>query len=101
MSREILLSAFGDQLARRKTIYHGTENGVTTVETRQDCEPIMAAARIVADRVPDKDMRHVAFIPEETINRALLEGWFHDEAMWKRWANNPDNARFRTGGGRV
>jgi hypothetical protein len=88
-------------LARRKTVYHGTENGQTTIEVRQDCEPIMAAAKIVSEQVPDKDFRHVAFIPEVVLNDALLQGWFHDEKAWKRWANDPDNARFRTGAGRV
>lgn len=101
MSKEILLAAYGDQLARRKLIYHGTENGQTTVEMRQDCGPIVEAAKIITDRPPGKDFRHVAFIPEAVINQAMCEGWFHDEAAWKKWANDPDNRALRTHGGRL
>jgi len=86
--------------ARRETLYH-EEDGRTFVETRQDIEPVVAAARIVAEEPPGADFRHAAFIPEAVLNRAFVEGWFHDAAAWKRWANDPANAMFRTWPGRL
>jgi hypothetical protein len=101
MSKEALLNAYGDQLARRKTVYHGTHDGRQYVEMRQDCAPIVEAAKIVSERVPDKEFTHVAFIPEAVMNQAFVEGWFHDPEAWKRWANNPENRDFRTHGKRL
>lgn len=86
--------------ARRKLLYH-EEDGRTLVETRQDVAPIVAAAKRVAEAAPGADFRHAAFIPEAVLNQAFLEGWFHDAAAWKRWANDPANAAFRTWRGRL
>lgn len=86
--------------ARRETIAH-LEDGVWRVETRQDCEHIVKAAKILADEPPGKDFRHAAFIPEEILNQAFNEGWFHDPQAWKRWANDPANDGFRTWKGRL
>ena len=98
MARSALLDLVAG--ARRKTLYH-EEDGRRFVESRQDVEPIVAAARIVADQTPGADFRHAAFIPEAVLNRAFVEGWFHDAAAWKRWANDPANAAFRTWRGRL
>lgn len=63
--------------ARRKTLAH-LEDGVWRVESRQDCEHIVKAAKILADEPPGKDFRHVGFIPEADMNRMFVEGSFHD-----------------------
>jgi hypothetical protein len=86
--------------SRRKVIYH-EEDGITRVETRQDVEPILGAARILAEEPPGKDFRHAALIPEAVMNQAFIDGWFHDPAAWKRWANDPANEGFRTWKGRL
>lgn len=98
MSKSALLDAVAD--ARRQTILH-EEDGRAWIESRQDVAPIIAAARIVAELPPDKDFRHAAYIPESELNRAFTEGWFHDRAAWKRWANDPANACYRTWPGRL
>lgn len=98
MSKSALLEILPD--ARRKLIYH-EEDGKTYVETRQDVSGIIQAAKIIADEVPDKDFRHAAFIPDSELNRAFTEGWFHDPAAWKRWANDPVNECYRTWKGRL
>jgi hypothetical protein len=98
MSKSALLDVIQD--SRRKLVYH-EEDGKTYVETRQDVEPIIKAAKLIADQPPGKDFRHAAFIPESELNRAFVEGWFHDRAAWKRWANDPANACYRTWPGRL
>jgi hypothetical protein len=98
MSKQALLDALPD--SRRKTILH-EEDGRQWIESRQDVEPIIRAAKILADEAPGKDFRHAAFIPEAVLNQAFTEGWFHDKAAWKRWANDPANECFRTWKGRM
>ena len=98
MSKSALLDSIPE--ARRKTIIHEVD-GQRFIETRQDVEHIVAAARIIAEEVPDKDFRHAAYIPETELNRAFIEGWFHDREAWKRWANDPVNACYRTWPGRL
>lgn len=98
MAKSALLDSVPE--SRRVTIFH-QEDGKTRVETRQDVEPVIQAARILRDQPPGKDFRHAAFIPESELNRAFVEGWFHDETAWKRWANDPANACYRTWEGRL
>lgn len=85
---------------RRKTILH-EQDGKQWIETRQDVEPIIKAAKILAEQQPGKDFRHAAYIPESELNRAFTEGWFHDPKAWKRWANDPANACYRSWPGRL
>jgi len=70
--------------------------GELIVETVQDCEPIVEAAKRLSDTEPGKDFRHVAFIPDFVMAQAAREGWINDREAWKRWANNADNRLFRT-----
>lgn len=86
--------------SRRVTIYH-EEDGRTFVESRQDVTPIIEAAKLLSEQAPGKDFRHAAFIPETILNQAMVEGWFHDPKAWKRWANDPANAAYRTWQGRL
>lgn len=98
MSKKALLDALPDSL--RKTILH-EEDGHFRIESRQDVEPIIKAAKILAEETPGKDFRHAAFVPETELNRAFTEGWFHDPQAWKRWANDPANDCYRTWKGRL
>lgn len=98
MSKSALLDLLPD--ARKKLVYH-EEGGKTFIETRQDVTHIIEAAKIMADEKPGKDFRHAAYIPEAVMDRAFNEGWFHDPQAWKRWANDPANAQYRTWNGRL
>lgn len=98
MSKQALLDLLPD--AKKKLIYH-EEDSKTFIETRQDVTHIIEAAKIMADEKPGKDFRHAAYIPEAVMDRAFNEGWFHDPKAWKRWANDPANAQYRTWNGRL
>jgi hypothetical protein len=98
MADKSLLTEDGGE--RRRVIIH-KEDGVRRVETRQDVAPILKAAEMMREVTPDKDMRHAAFIPKTVLDQAFVEGWFHDKAAWKRWANDPANACYRTWPGRL
>lgn len=86
--------------ARRRVVYE-KHHDKTVIRTEQDCAHIVEAAKIMSEQTPGKEFRHAAFIPDEVMNQAMIEGWFHDKEAWKRWANDPDNARFRTWNGRL
>lgn len=84
----------------RSVIYH-EEGEKRFIETREDVSHIERAAKILSEEKPGKDFRRVALIPRSVLDKAMLEGWFHDESAWKRWANDPDNVAYRTWHGRV
>lgn len=93
MSKSALLDIVGAE--RRKVIMH-EEDGRHYAETRQDVAPIIQAAKEMWCDNPPLDMRRVAVVPKTVLDQALLDGWFHDEAAWKRWVNDPVNACYRT-----
>lgn len=95
MSKAALLDLVPD--AKRATIYH-EEDGKTFIETRQDVDPIIRAAKEIQELPKDKEMTLVRLIPEAVLNRAYIEGWFHDEKAWRRWANSPEGMAFDTWG---
>ncbi len=73
-----------------------------TLNTVEDCEPIVESAKVLReDHKPRGDLKHVARVPVTVVERALREGWFHDQAAWNRWLNDPDNRAFRVWEGRV
>lgn len=98
MSKSALLDILPD--ARRMTVFH-REDGVTRIETKQEVSPIIAAAKAMWDDKPPLDMRLVALVPDEVLNQSFNDGWFHDDAAWKRWVNDPANACFRTTKGTI
>ena len=98
MSKSALLDMVPDE--RRKIIMH-EEDGKHYAETRQDVAPIIAAAKEMWCDNPPLDMRRVALIPKPVLDAALNDGWFHDETAWKRWANDPANACYRTTKGTI
>lgn len=95
-TKKILLDHYADT----HEVFHITPDG-HFIEQVQDCESIVNNCRVLADKPPDKDFRHVASIPAWVMDKAFREGWFHDEKAWKKWVNDPANSKFRVHGGRV
>ena len=89
-----------DEGSRRLTIYHEVGDQ-KLIESRQDVTHIVEAAKILSEQTPGKDFRAAALIPEVVMNQAMTEGWFHDKKAWKRWANDPDNSKYRIWNGRL
>jgi hypothetical protein len=62
------------------------EDGKSWIETRQDIDPLVKLASIMAESGElDKDFTRVAIIDRVTLDRAFNEGWFHDEDAWRKW----------------
>lgn len=98
MSKSALLDLVPEE--RRKVIRH-IEDGVTRCETRQDVTNIIRNAKILSEQKPGSDFTRVALIPKVVLDQSLIEGWFHDESAWKRWANDPANRDYRTTKGTI
>jgi GTP-dependent phosphoenolpyruvate carboxykinase len=74
---------------RRATLFH-KEDGNAYIESRQDAEPLIEWVKDRAQETDDKDYKFIGVIPEATLNQAFAEGWFHDQAAWRKWlADNP------------
>lgn len=71
------------------------------IEEVEDVDPLLAMAHHLADQKPGHEFRHAAIIPDFVLARAMREGWFNDPKAWRKWANDPDNARFRTWAGHL
>ena len=84
--------------SRRVTIFHA-EYGKHYLETRQDAEPLVEAAKVLAEVPPDPDsgFRFIGFIPDTVFNQAVIEGWLHDKAKWRAWMMDRDNRQFNGG----
>ena len=80
--------------------YDAAEDRVI-IEDVQDCEPVIEAAKRLSEQTPGEDFRHVAFIPDFVMRKAMREGWANDNEAWRKWANDPDNKAFRTWPGRI
>jgi hypothetical protein len=88
---------------RRKVIHH-EEDGTVLIETRQDITNLVKVADYLKEQPQNGDTALgtlVALIPKTELDRAFVEGWFHDEDAWKRWANDPANACYRTSQGTI
>ena len=84
---------------QRKVVWYAEEDGKTHTYTEQDASHIADAAKILAEVPPDPETgwRFVCAIPEAVLNQAMIEGWFHDKAAWRRWARDRDNRAFNGG----
>ena len=79
---------------KRLDVSNDGSGGLIIGET-WDNEPALKAAHILGDgnAVNTEAMRQQAVIPPDVLARSLKEAWTPED--WKRWANDPDNARFR------
>ena len=87
-----LLDAFG--FGERAQLLH-KEDGVLHGESRQDAEPLIEWVKNRAQQPDDADYKYIGSIPQATLDQAMIEGWFHDAAAWRKWL--ADNPKFSAG----
>lgn len=102
-------------MSERKYLYHADGTlarvlharpddpyGDFAIQTVEDVEPIIDSVKVLEEHQDQKaPMRHVARVPVTIVEQAMREGWFHDQAKWNRWLNDPQNKDFRVWKGRV
>lgn len=73
-----------------------------TVHTEVEMDEVLESikrAREAEENAPFATNRLLAKVPMTVYEQSLVEQW--DEADWKRWLNDPDNAAFRVWRGHV
>lgn len=85
----------------RRTSIVDTENPwVLKVLTEVNMDPVLESIKRDRELQPQRSMNKiVARVPMTVMEQSIHEQW--DEADWKRWLNDPDNAAFRVWQGRV
>lgn len=85
-----------------RKIHFNEVDGDAVLETVEDFTACVESAKILRDHQDNKAaMRHVARVPVTVVERAMREGWFHDQKAWNRFLNDPDNKDFRVWEGRL
>jgi hypothetical protein len=76
--------------------------GDFAIQTVEDVEPLLDSVKELRENHRSGgDMKHVARIPVTIVEKAMREGWFHDDAAWSRFLNDPDNKGFRVWEGQL
>ena len=84
----------------RKEIFHWDQHDKTfTIESREDCEPLIKVAKDMSELQPNKEWRHSAVIPQFVLDKSMMEIWGPNDL--KKWANDSHNRMFRTWPGRL
>lgn len=87
---------------RRWSVTDDDKPGKLGVYTEVDTDSILAEVREAreADAARSRPInRHLAVVPMTVYEQSIHENW--DDAKWRRWLNDPDNASLRVWGGRV
>ncbi len=85
-----------------RTLHVNKNDGSFVMASAQDCEPLIEENKRLRENQTGKEgFRLTARVPVHVVERAMREGWWHDEAEWKKWLNDADNRDFRVDEGRV
>ena len=102
MSRKEIYDHTGSVVRVLHTNDDGDPWGDFAIETIEDVEPAIESAKVLADNHAERgDMKHVARVPVTVVEKAMREGWFHDNAAWRKWLSDADNKKFRVWQGRL
>lgn len=71
----------------------------TTVQMDEVLQSIEEAREVEASRGGRPVNKHLARVPMTVMEQSIHEQW--DEADWRKWLNDPENAAFRVWQGRV
>lgn len=86
------------------TRYFTSDDEQFTITTVRDDEPVLESNhehRLNTDDTWKGDTHRVASIPLTVFMDLQAKGIIEDENAFKRWLNDPENAVFRTRGGKV
>jgi hypothetical protein len=78
-----------------------TKEEKTVAVSTQNIDKTLDYVDHLRDMPVGKDFRHVAEVPQIIWEKAVQEGWSHDQDQWKRWLNDPANKVFRTWQGNI
>ncbi len=96
--REIGIYDHTGQVVRR--IHADDERGGSVViQTTENVGAVLEEVRRIRHQNEalgtSKEWRHVAELPVTVVEKAMREGWFHDQRAMRRFIMDPDNRGFR------
>lgn len=81
---------------------HVQSDGDFVLSTEQDLESIVEQNKMLRENQTGKEeFRLAARVPVHVCEKAMREGWFHDDDAWKKWMNDPENRDHRVYEGRI
>jgi hypothetical protein len=93
VAERLIYDAYGD-VARRVHYEHDSDDLLLETIVKHDAS--IERNKMLRETMTGKETyRHVASVPLDVAERAMREGWYHDEAAWKRWLNDADNRDHR------
>lgn len=97
MERRIV---YRDDVIRRTSIVDDADPTKLHVETTLDLESTLESIKRDRELQSARSTNKLlARVPMTVYEKSLIEQW--DEADWKKWLNDPDNAAFRVWSGQV
>lgn len=67
-----------------------------------ECDDLINENKALRDNQTGKEQfRLAARVPAPVVEKAMREGWFHDDKKWAEWMNNSENRDFRVWEGRI
>lgn len=91
-----------DQFGSVIRAYHTEADGTFHLTTSQDLEDAVKENQALRETQTGKEMfRLAARAPVHVAEKAMREGWFHDDAEWGKWMNDGENRDFRVWEGRI
>lgn len=92
-------------VVRTVAVDNSTGDFQTVIE--MECDPLIEEIKALREnpnnRAGRKDeiFRLAAVVPAPIVEKAMIEGWFHDDDQWGKWLNDSQNRDFRVWEGRV
>ena len=82
--------------------FENHDDGSFTISSEQDLEGIIEQNKMLRENQTGKEkFRLAARVPVHIVEKAMREGWLHDEDKWKRWLNDGENRDFRVWEGQI
>lgn len=94
---------FNDGVVRRHAV-NDRQGKHFVIASEMECEQLIKANRAQREALAgakDECFRLAARVPMPVVEKAMLDGSFHDDDFWRKWMNNPENRDFRVWEGRV
>lgn len=97
-----LLDHRGDLIIQSHTdTNHSNTHDRIVIASEMECDAVIRENRALRDNQTGKEsFRLVARYPAPIVEKAMQEGWLHDEDTWGKLLNNSDYKDFRVAEGR-
>lgn len=86
----------------RRHAHNDPQGNRFVIASEMECDQLIRENRALREAQTKKEeFRLAARVPLPVVEKAMQEGWFHDDDKWAQWMNNPENRDFRVYEGRI